>query len=671
MSGRRHYYLKRNRKSFANMLEKVTIPPKVATRLKNYYEFGEFRLEYEKLRLWRGDDLIHLRPKALEILLLLIENRPRTVLRDEILEAVWNETYIEEGNINFNISVLRKAISCEAWPKGNQIVTVPKEGYRFVADIQHVTDDGVQKGAADRATNATERMLSDPAQPRPRSSVRYYIGLVVLAFLFITSFGLWRSTEAEVGNSVPIAGRRIKSIAILPPTSIENDTDSKVLSRGIADQLISRLGSIDRFVVRPFTAVEDFEAKGVSSLEFGRKLKVDAVLEGSLQSDGNRLRVVLRLFDVRDNLQLWTQTFEENNGDIFRMQDVISAGISEALSLQFGRDGNASFAERYTQNEEAYRSYLRGRMFFDKRTPENFSKATVEFENAIALDPGFALAYSGLSDVYSFVTVHEKPRFITLQNARQAAQKALELDERLAEAHTSLAWIYRQQDWNWEASERHFKRAIEINPNYVNARQWYALLLVTLGRLDEANVEIDKAREIDPLSIAVNQNYIATLIFTRRYAEIVRTLGEIEKLHDDSSVNLRIRAVAYDRTGDTVKTMEIVEELFRRNNNRNNTGGKALDARLAVIYDRMGRKEESQRLLNSLEKKILPEDAYAAYHLAMAYADLGRNDDALKMLETCLGYSDQRLLWIKVEPKFDPLRGEQRFQAILKKMRLE
>ncbi len=629
----------------------------MAFRPAHYLEFGEFRLEPEKLRLWHGDEQVQMRPKAIEILLLLVSNPGRTVLRDEILETVWKNTFVEEGNINFNISLIRKALAKGNWNDGPPIVTVPKAGYRFVANVREI--DG------DEPKNTVDSPVRPVSDARKGGGMRWHFAaLAIGAVLLLTSFTLWTRVDGDSSaRPSSIAGRQFKSIAVLPLKQIGDDPSIRLAGIGLADQMISKLGSSGGFTVRPFSSVEKFDQSGLAAVDFGKKLQVDTVIEGTIQLSGDKVRVSVRLFDVRDGAMLWSDTFAEASLNHFALQDKIAENVARTLDISLKGGPTAKNAV----NREAYECYLRGRYFFDKRDTENFKKARAEFERAIAIDPNFAIAYSGLADVYTLQTEHESSREESYRIARLNALKALEIDEGLAEAHTSLAWIYRMNDWNWEASEKHFKRAIEINPNYVNARQWYGLLLTTLGRLDEAKIQMEKAKEIDPLSRVVYLNYSGLTFYSRDPHAIMALAQHGAKLAENENERLRDLIVALERSGDLDRALETAERL--REINGGKTGSKGIDARLVVLYQRVGRLEESQALLDKLRAK-LPEDTYTAYHLAMAYTDLLRYDDAIRMLELCLQARDGRLLWIKVEPRFDPLRSNPRFQKILAQMRL-
>lgn len=622
----------------------------------HWYEFGDFRLEPEKLRLWHGGELVQLRPKAIEILLLLVSNPDRTVLRDEILETVWKDTFVEEGNINFNVSLIRKALAEGNWEQGAPIATVPKAGYRFVADVREV---GLDK---EPAMDVAGSVLV--AEARGYKVRWHFLALAFGALFLLTSFTLLTRVDiGSAGTAPSTAGRQFRSMAVLPLRQIGDDPALKLTGLGITDQMISKLGSSGGFTVRPFSAVEKFEQSGLESVDFGRTLKVDVVIEGTIQSGGDRLRLSVRMFDVRDGAILWSESFEEPSSDLFVLQDKLAENVARTLRVSLSGDSSA----KYALNSEAYQSYLRGRFFFDKRDKEGFKKARAEFERAIAIDPKFALAYSGLADVYMLQLEHDATRNESFRNARINALKALEIDDSLAESHTSLAWIYRMQDWNWEASERHFKRAIEINPNYLNSRQWYAMLLTTVGRFDEALVQIEKAREIDPLSAVVLNNFTAIAIY-RRDSDLIRKVAALRSdLAAKETDRLRDLAIALDRVGDHDQALPLAEQLKELNGGK--TDSKSVDARLVVQYQRLGRVDESKTLLRELESK-LPGDTFVAYHLAMTYADLGRYSEAVKMLQLCFDAHDPRLLWIKVEPRFDPLRRDPQFRKILLQMRL-
>lgn len=289
------------------------------------------------------------------------------------------------------------------------------------------------------------------------------------------------------------------------------------LSLGFADALITSLGKLNELRVISINAVSRYADSQKEPTEIGKDLGVDSVFDGTLQKANGKLRVTLRLIRISDGKQIWSGSFDENETNIFHLQDAMAMRAAQALALTL----RPTDAKRPTENRDAYQAYLRGRFFFDKRTPEAYERAVAEFERAFAFDPNYALAYAGLADVFAMQANDSdgQKRDSLYQKSRTMAMKALELDDSSAEAHTSLGWVKRIHDWDWSGSEHEFKRALELNPNYVQAHQWYALVLITLGRTDEALAEIEKARELEPLSQIVLRNYFSV----RQYRRVERT----------------------------------------------------------------------------------------------------------------------------------------------------
>ena len=647
---------------------------------KLFYEFGEFRLDTEKHRLLRQGEIVALTPKAVEALTVLIQRRGKLVERDELMNSVWRDATVEPGNLDVTISRLRKALG-ENENGRKFIQTVPRLGYKFVADVREVAEQlpalVVEKQTLARMTIDEEISLNGktvallsrllPSLSR-RASVGITAGIaIVLAAGLLAYFRPWRSTSSAAGNL------NIKSIAVVPLKSFNRNTDDDALSLGFADALTTSLGKVKGVRVLSANAVSRRADLQKEAVEIGRDLRVDSVLEGTLQRANGKLRVTLRLIRTNDGAQIWSGSFDEAESDIFKLQDAMAAQTAQSLEWNLSGEDRGKIARRYTANRDAYQAYLRGRFFFDKRTLADYARASIEFERALTLDPNYALPYTGLADVYAMQASGQdgNERDALYEKSRAIATKALTIDESLAEAHTSLGWIKRTHDWDWAGSEREFKRALELDPNNINAHQWYALLLITLGRKDEALAEIERARELAPLSTIVLRNYFVVLQYRGDSDQLPAVAEQITTLGESPSNSARIRSLAYSRMNNHAKAIEIVETYEASHPGETwprDLPGDLL-ARLAIAYSRSGQQAKAREIVRYLARKA-KDETEAAYRLAVVYGELERKDEAIALLQKCLDARDDRLVWLRVEPNFESVRNDARFQDLLRKMNL-
>ncbi len=620
--------------------------------VKQFYEFDEFRLDAENHSLWRGDELVQIYPKAFEVLVLLVEKNGEIVLREELLETVWQDTFVEEANITYTVSQLRKTLGSR-----NYIQTVPKRGYRFTAEVREISQTDDILPPAD---------FTAPAVPAPpKAQIRWhFIGIILLALLFLMSFAAWWSVDDRRGLSdVPVTERNIRTVAILPLKTLTGSGHSNALSLGLTDSLISRLGSLNRFAVRPLSSVQSYAETDQDPIKFGKTLEVDAVLEGTLQTSENRLRVNLRLWDVRDGAQLWQDSFDSADADFFNLQDTISTKVTQSLVSQLIEKDHEILTRRDTYNRPAFDAYWRGRFFIEKRDTD---KAIAEFQQAIALNPGYALAYTGLADAYiwkaNFTSDADRELY---GKAKASVDKALELDPKLADAHSSLGRIKYSHDWDWAGAEESFRRAIELNPNSVNARQFYSRLLTTLGRYDEALAEIYKARELDPRSADLAVPLSGILEKLGRFDESIKVLESTLEMDKDSKFARRGIGNDYLLKGDYAKVIELGNELFPDQAKTD----FAWASMLTTAYHKTGQTQKATAMRNHL-KKMAETDPKSLYFLALSDSETGRADEALTALQKCLELREERMIWTKDEPRFANLEGDLRFQEILRKMKL-
>jgi serine/threonine-protein kinase len=618
------------------------------------YEFGDFRVDAAKRRLLgRNGEPVPLTPKVFDTLLYLVEH-PGTVLnKDELMEAIWPQTVVEENSLNQSISILRRVLG-ESRGENRYIVTVPGRGYRFVAEVRSFT--GRKDETEDESVQAASQTDERAGGRRSRVSLTLIAGITIVG-LSLAAFYLWRATTRTTAVS------RINSMAVLPFKPLVAEHRNESLELGMADALIARLSGRE-IIVRPLSSVRKYSGLEQDPLAAGRELGVESVLDGNIQIWGERIRVTARLIAVGDGKQLWAGQFYVKSRDIFPVQDSISERVAAALTLQLSGEEKQRLTKRYTENAEAYELYMKGRYFIGS-SPEQIRRSIEYYQRAIEVDPSYALAYAGLAEAYRTLPLLDLPSREAFPKAKAAAAKALEIDETLAEAHTSLGTIKFWFDWDWDGSEKEFKRAIDLNPNNADAHRSYAHLLSNLGRHGEAIAEMKRAREIDPLSLIINALEGLFLHYAQRDDEAIARLEktfEIDPNYWVAHINL---AKVY--TGKRMYDEAIAELNKAREFSGGNTETISL---LGYALAISGKREPARATLNELHR-LSAERYVPPYNIAMVYCGLDESDEALAWLEKAYDERDVRLTFIKVDPKWDKLRSDSRFAALSNRLDLE
>jgi TolB-like protein/DNA-binding winged helix-turn-helix (wHTH) protein len=451
-------------------------------------EFGKYRLDAEKKFLWYEDQPVRLPLKALELLCLLVESSGAVVTKAEIWHHIWKDSFVEETNLTHNIYLLRKTFKELGEP--DLIETVPRRGYRFVGKLSEP---------------------SQQAEPSATEIVSASEDLKLLENEFggnLLNFIDQPNVSQNIFSPSPISrkpAQSINSIAVLPLVNDTSVAELDYLSDGIAESLIDNLSLLPRLRVIARTTVFKYKSLAVSPQQIGAELGVEAIATGRIRLFKGRLTIKIELVSTIDGTQLWGDQYHREFDDILEIQTEIAREISEKLQLKLTRQEKKHFPRRETLNSEAYHLYLKGRYFWNKRTAEWMKKGIECFQQALDCDPGYSLAYSGLADSYiSFATVGALSPAVAIPKAKAAAQKALELNDRLAEAHAALAFIKNNYDWDWSAAEKHFKRAAEINPNYSIAYHWHGFCLIARRKFAEAIGLMKQAQKLDPLSPIIN-----------------------------------------------------------------------------------------------------------------------------------------------------------------------
>ena len=456
-----------------------------------------------------------------------------------------------------------------------------------------------------------------------------------------------------------------RRVAVLPFVNASPDPGNEYLSDGITDELIDALSKVDGLSVSSRTSVFALKGKPQDVRAIGALLDVSAVLEGSVRQSGDRLRITAQLTSTDDGRLLWSQRYDRSLEDVFALQDEIARTIVTTLRGTLFADLAAPRLKRYTDNVAAYSLYLRGRYEWNKRTNEGVVDAIAYFERAIAADPRYALAYTGLADSYALqLDYRSVPVAEGFAHAKQYARRALELDDTLAEAHASLAWALFINDWDWEGAAAEFRRSIELDPRYATARQWHAFLLASRGRLDDAVIEAHTALELDPASVSVRRTVGWVYFYTRRYEQAIHHLARAIPMNPVADETLRVLGLCLALHGNLGEAERTLREALALP-----SAGTYTAATLGYVLGRAGQRAEAERILadptGRAERGYVSAVAFATLHLG-----LGDWDAALEWAER--SYEERRgwLAYLRVNPLLDPLRGNPRFDALVRKMRL-
>ncbi len=460
-------------------------------------------------------------------------------------------------------------------------------------------------------------------------------------------------------------GKPINSLVVLPFVNVTADPNIEYLSEGIAESLIDSLSQLPKLRVIARTTAFRYKGRDVDPQKVGRDLGVRAVLTGRVAQRGDTLSIRADLVDAVEGSQLWGQQYNRRLADIFAIQEEIAREISEKLRLRLTGEEKQRLARRPTENTQAYEEYVRGRYYWNRRTPEALQKAIEHFQHAIDKDPAYALAYAGLADSYSVLPDYSRVLPMEAwQKARAAAEKALAIDDSLAEAHISLALLLHRANWDWDGAEREFRRALELNPGYATAHHWYAAFLAAVGRFDEALAEIRRAREVDPLSLPINTAVARLLYMARQYDPAIEEYRKtIEMDSNFPSAHTWIGA-AYVQKGEHQQAIAELQRGFHLS--EEDTYALGL---LGYAHGRVGQKSEAFRILDTLKEQS-KRQYVSPYALAAVYTGLGDKDQALAWLAKAYEERSAWLFYVKVEPWLDPLRSDPRFQDLLRRMRL-
>jgi TolB-like protein/DNA-binding winged helix-turn-helix (wHTH) protein/Flp pilus assembly protein TadD len=631
--------------------------------------FGTYEVSLQSGEVRKAGLKIRVQQQPMKLLEILLERPGEVVTREELRSRVWSDESFGDFDqaVNIAIAKLRSALGDSA-ENPRFIETLPKRGYRFIADVSVVDADARPKRpeSAPGDLPATDpghklqgsRPTITPVVPKRRLWPMPRV-IVALAVVVSSILAVW------LFHSPDRAPTGIRSLAVLPLENLSGDASQNYLADGMTDELITDLAQLSALRVISRTSVMAYKGARKPLPQIARELNVDAVVEGTVLRSGDQVRITAQLIDASKDEHLWSQSYEGEFRDSLALQNEVAKAIADQIRINLTPEEQAALKDVKVVNPQAYESYLKGRYFWNKRTADGLKVALAYFNQATEEDPKYAQAYSGLADTYAllgdwqYAVMTPKEAF---PRAKAAAIKALELDSALGEAHNSLAFVLDGFDWDFDSAGKEFRRAIALNPGYATAHHWYAWHLSLLGRYDEAIAEMKKAENLDPLSLIINADLAELLVLAHSYDESIQQSRKTIEMDANFALAHNQLAQAYLQ-----KHMydEAVAELQKAV--QLSGGSPTCTANLARAYALSGRRNEAASLLSDLKRRSNPGDSHAA-EIAMIFASLGDADKAMNWLER--GFDERFNPGVLLRPGFDPLRSDPRFQDLVHRIGL-
>jgi TolB-like protein/DNA-binding winged helix-turn-helix (wHTH) protein/Flp pilus assembly protein TadD len=663
--------------------------------------FGTYEVCFQSGEVRKAGVRIRVQQQPLKLLEVLLEHPGEVVTREELRSRVWpNESFGDiDQAVNIAIAKLRSALGDSA-ENPRYIETLPRRGYRFIADVSLVEADGRIRRPGSASVDATgtepgnrfqgngpavppereiERRvqpnglavppvielepqlegpgLAVPAKRRLRPTGRLILALAVVLGLAILSVLLVRSRTRG-----PTA---IRSLAVLPLENLSGDAAQNYFSDGMTDELITDLAQISALRVISRTSVMVYKGARKPLPQIARELNVDAVVEGTVLRAGDQVRITAQLIDASTDKHIWSQSYEGELRDTLALQDRVARAIAGQIQINLTPREQAALKSATVVNPQAYQSYLKGRYFWSKRTAGGLKVALAYFNQAIEEDPNYAQAYSGLADTYALLGDWQYAAMTPKEaypKAKAAALKAVKLDDALGEAHNSLAFLLDGFDWDLDSGGKEFRRAIELNPGYATAHHWYAGHLALLGQYDQAIAEMKKAESVDPLSLIINADLAELFVLAHSYDEAIGQSRKTIEMDPNFAMAHNQLAEAYLQKHMFDQAIAELQKAVQL------SGGSPLCiANLARAYTLSGKRSEAMKLLNDLKSSSTARNSHAS-EVAAIYASFGDKDEAMNWLEK--SYAERFNPGVLIRPAFDPLRSDPRFQQLVQRVGL-
>ncbi len=648
--------------------------PATVTRIRH---FGVFEADLKAGEIRKHGVRLKLPEQPFQVLSILLENPGEIVTREELRGRLWpSDTFVDfDHGLNNAVMRLREVLG-DSSENPRFVETIPRRGYRFIAPvagtfpatpmIQPQPEDGVVPGEAAKP-QLIERLPAE-VSPRPAGGrwplTARLAGIsasILFACVLITAaFYRYHRSAAD-----KIARAQNKSLIVLPLEDLSGDKDQEYFADGLTDDLIANLAKIQSLRVISRSTAMSYKGTHKPLSQIAKDLNVDAVVEGTVLRVGDRVRITAELVQVSTDRHLWADTYESQMGDILALQNRVSSAIVNEIRINLTPEDQERLAKNPAVAPEAYENYLKGRYYWNKRSDENLTRAIGYFEDATHQAPNYSLAYAGLADCYAIIGAEIFGTMSAAQaapKAKAAALRALELDPTLAEAETSLATVSFNYDWDWNSAAAGFAKSIKDNPSYATAYQRYSLYLMAMGRPQDSVEQINKARELDPLSISINFSLGWRFYMARQYDRAIQQLRNTLEMDPSYELPHLVLGLAYVQKGQfglALPELRKAVELSR--------GTPLMISALAYAYARSGNKAEAERLLGNLilESK---RQYVSPYYFAVVYVGLREPEEAMDWLEKAFADRSNGLVFLKVDPNLDDLRSNPRFVALQQKL---
>jgi len=655
--------------------------PAISSKL---VRFGIYEVDLGSSELRKQGRKIKLQEQPCRILAILLEQRGAVVTREDLRKRLWSDdTFVDfDHSLNTAIMRLREALS-DSSDNPRFIETLPRHGYRFIAPVEEVAPpeqarqiDGVnapapesQSAAADSGSVSPPSLEEVPPQPKTkqiplrRAVVLGGLLVAVVSILLAVSVRYVRNPSGP-----KVQPSLFKSVVVLPFENLSGDKDQQYFTDGMTDELIAHLAKIRSLRVISRTSSMEYKGTHKTLSQIALDLKVDAVVEGTVLRSGNRVRITAELVQAATDRHLWAETYESTLGDILTLQSQVASAIVNEIRINLTPEEQQRLASARPVSAESYEDYLKGRYYWNKRSEEGLTKAIEYFQLATQEDPHSALAFAGLADCYSIIgsaIVGSVPSQEVAPKARVAALKALELDKSLAEAQTSLATVQFNYDWNWAGAASGFQRSIELNPSYATAYQRYSLYLMAMGRTMESLTQMNRARDLDPLSISMNFSLGWRLYMARQYDQAINQLRNTLEMDPNFALPRVVLGQAYEQKGLYPQAIVELQKAAAISHDSPPMLGS-----LGHAFGAAGNKAEADKILGQLLGQS-KKHYVSPFYVSIVYAGLHENEKAMDWLEKAYEDRSNAIIFLKVDPDFDGLRSDPRFQVLLRRLALQ